>query len=67
MRAADNDPLRKHQRIKARTPLRAERRHRGPGHWHVRVRSKVVVCRACGANIPKWQDPQSCPECGSGN
>ena len=36
------------------------------GHWNVRVRTHVIVCSACGANTPKWQNPQFCPECGAG-
>jgi hypothetical protein len=62
----DDAPLLHHQQIKARTPIRAGRGHRGTGHWHVRVRTNVIVCRACGASIPKWHNPQSCPECGAG-
>jgi hypothetical protein len=62
----DDDPLLNYQRTRARTPTRASRLHQGPGHWHVRARSKVFVCRACGANIPKWLHPRFCPECGSG-
>jgi len=27
----------------------------------------VIVCRACEASIPKWHNPQFCPECGSGD
>jgi hypothetical protein len=37
-----------------------------PSHWHVRIRTNVIVCRGCGARIPKWQNPQFCPECGAG-
>jgi hypothetical protein len=66
IRLMDDDPLLHHRQIKDRTPVRAGRQHRGPGHWHVRIRTKVIVCRACGASIPKWQNPQFCPECGAG-
>jgi hypothetical protein len=51
---------------KDRTTLRAARGHRGHGHWHVRIRTNVIVCRACGASIPKSCNSQFCPECGSG-
>ena len=40
----DDDPLLHHQKIKNRTPIRAGRRHRGHGHWHVRIRTNVIVC-----------------------
>jgi len=40
--------------------MRAGRQHWGPAHWHVRVRTNVIVCRACAASIPKWKNPQFC-------
>jgi rubrerythrin len=55
-----------HRQEKARSRLRAERTHQGRGHWHVNVRSKVIVCRDCGARIPRYLNPQSCPDCGGG-
>ena len=44
----------------------AARRHQGPYHWHVDIRSSVIVCRACQAKVPKYLKPRWCPECGSG-
>ena len=49
-----------------RTPYRADRTHQGKGHWHVERRSSVVICRACGARIPRSMRPAWCPECGAG-
>jgi rubrerythrin len=61
-----SDAAADHQRMKARSRLRAERRHQGPGHWHVDIRSTVIVCRACGAKVPKYLSPRFCPACDSG-
>jgi rubrerythrin len=52
--------------IKDRTRFKASRMHQGSGHWHVRVRSSVIVCGECEAKIPKSQRPEFCPECGAG-
>ena len=54
------------ERIKERTRFKATRAHQGRNHWHVDIRSSVIVCRACGAKIPKYLEPQFCPECGDG-
>ena len=54
------------QREKARTRNRAQRGHRGGGHWHVNVRSSVIICRACGARVHRSVKPAACPECGDG-
>jgi Zn finger protein HypA/HybF involved in hydrogenase expression len=51
---------------KARTRLKAGRMHRGQGHWHVEVRSSVIVCGECEAQIPRELRPAFCPECGAG-
>ena len=40
--------------------------HQGHGHWHVRIRSKVIVCGNCEGHIPKHLNPEFCPECGAG-
>jgi len=48
------------------TRRRASRLHQGPGHWHVEKKSSVIVCGNCKAHIPKWKNPQFCPECGKG-
>jgi hypothetical protein len=45
---------------------KAARLHQGAGHWHVHIRSTVIICRACAARIPKYLNPKFCPECGSG-
>ncbi len=50
---------------KDKTRDKAKRFHKGH-HWHVEIRSSVIVCRACEAKIPKYTDPQFCPECSSG-
>lgn len=63
----DHDAIADRQREKARTRLRAHRRHEGGGHRLVEVRSTVIVCRARGALVPRRLDPQSCPECGAGS
>jgi rubrerythrin len=62
----DRDAASDHLREKARTRTRARCRHQGGGHWHVERRSTVIICRACGARVPRRLDPQSCPECGAG-
>jgi hypothetical protein len=67
MRDANADAAAERQREKARSRIRAQRLHQGRRHWHVNVRSTMIVCRACGANVPKHVNPQSCRECGSGN
>ncbi|MEO6041189.1 MAG: hypothetical protein ABIP41_04750 [Croceibacterium sp.] len=54
------------QEVKDRTRFKATRMHQGPGHWHVRVRSNVIVCGNCAAKISKHLNPQFCPECGDG-
>jgi rubrerythrin len=54
------------QREKARTQTRARRRHQGDGHWHVERRSSVIICRDCGARIPRRLKPPFCPECAAG-
>jgi rubrerythrin len=54
------------QEIKDRTRFKASRMHRGSNHWHVRVRTNVITCRACGANIAKYLKPEFCPACGDG-
>lgn len=48
------------------TRLRAAREHQGSHHWHVRRRSTVIVCRACGERIPRSLRPSHCPGCGAG-
>lgn len=48
------------------TRRRASRTHQGAGHWHVEKRSSVIICGNCQARIPKWKNPQSCPECNQG-
>lgn len=48
------------------TRLRAAREHQGDRHWHVRRRSTVIVCRACGERIPRSLRPSHCPGCGAG-
>ena len=48
------------------TRLRAAREHQGDHHWHVRRRSTVIVCRACGERIPRSLRPSHCPGCGAG-
>ena len=48
------------------TRKRASRVHQGPGHWHVEKRTSVIICRNCQAKIPKWKNPQYCPECSEG-
>jgi rubrerythrin len=55
-----------HLREKDRTRTRAQKLHQGRRHWHVNARSAVIVCRACGAKVPRSLNPQFCPECGSG-
>jgi rubrerythrin len=62
----DRDAASDYEMEKARTRVRAHRRHQGSGHWHVEIRSTVVICRACGARVPRRLNPQSCPECGTG-
>jgi len=54
------------QREKARARNRAQRGHWGGGHWHVTVQSSIVICRACGARVPRSLKPAVCPECGDG-
>lgn len=49
------------------SPWRASRQHYGPHHWHVEIRSSVIVCRQCKTKIAKWQRPESCPGCGAGS
>jgi rubrerythrin len=63
---SDHEAYGDRQREKARTRDRAQRGHRGGGHWHVTVRSSVVICRACGARVPRFLKPVVCPECGDG-
>src|SRR5438045_3707558 len=48
------------------TRRRAGRRHQGPGHWHVERKGKDILCRPCGARIPRALKPAFCPECGAG-
>jgi rubrerythrin len=62
----DRDAASDHLDEKARTRRRAQRRHQGGNHWHVELRSSVVVCRACGARIARRLAPKSCPRCGAG-
>jgi Zn finger protein HypA/HybF involved in hydrogenase expression len=57
---ADNEAIKDRPRIKA------TRTHQGNGHWHVNVRSSVIVCGECNAKIPKNMRPGFCPECGAG-
>ena len=52
--------------VKERTRYKALRMHQGPGHWHVRIRSNVIVCGNCEARISKHLNPRFCPECGDG-
>jgi hypothetical protein len=51
---------------KSVTRRRAARMHQGRGHWHVEIRSTVIVCRRCRARIPRSLAPAFCPECGDG-
>jgi hypothetical protein len=64
--SSDEDANADRHREKARTRNRAQRGHRGAGHWHVDVRSSVIVCRACGARILISLKPVACSECGRG-
>ncbi len=48
------------------TRYNAARKHLGDGHWHVRIRTSVIVCGACEAAIPKSLKPKFCPVCGAG-
>jgi len=48
------------------TRLRAAREHQGGHHWHVRRRSNVIICQACGERIPRSLRPSHCPGCGAG-
>ena len=48
------------------TRKRASRRHQGPGHWHVEKSTSFIVCGNCKSRIPKWKNPQYCPDCGEG-
>jgi len=50
----------------AATRQRAAREHQGRHHWHVRRRSTVIVCQACGDHIPRSLRPSHCPGCGAG-
>jgi len=54
------------QQTKEKTRFKATRMHQGQNHWHVDIRSNVIVCRACSAKIPKYLKPEYCPECGDG-
>jgi Zn finger protein HypA/HybF involved in hydrogenase expression len=58
--------FRNNESIKDRTRIKASRMHQGSGHWHVNVRSSVIVCGECEAKIPKNLRPAFCPECGAG-
>jgi hypothetical protein len=62
----DEDLVAGHVAVKERTRFDASRKHLGAG-WHVRIRTNVIVCRSCGATIPKWMRPVACPDCGSGS
>jgi rubrerythrin len=55
------------RREKARTQTRARRNHQGSDHWHVERRLSVIICRNCGAHIPRQVKPSFCPECGAGS
>lgn len=63
-----NRPLTEHQKEDERnvTRRRAGRHHQGSGHWHVEKRSSVIICGNCQARIPRWKNPQFCPECDEG-
>lgn len=64
----NNNPREENPREDERniTRKRASRTHQGRGHWHVEKRSSVIVCGNCQARIPRWKNPQFCPECREG-
>jgi hypothetical protein len=61
--AKDDEPPAK---VRGGVTTKASRLHLGQHHWHVEIRSTVIICRACDAKIPRNLKPKWCPACGAG-
>jgi len=48
------------------TRKRAARSHQGSGHWHVEKTTSFIICGNCEQRIPRWKNPEYCPDCGEG-